>query len=161
MRKLVVAGVALLALLAGCGSDNKESSSASGSGSGSGSTPAASTPAASASASGEPAPVTLDGQVTNKGGADLPADGKISMEVDDRYFEPTFVKAKAGQEVTVELESEGEQPHTFTIDAAKVDQSVAAGAKHEVTFTMPASGFLNFYCRFHRGGGMQGAFYIG
>jgi plastocyanin len=36
-----------------------------------------------------------------------------------------------------------------------------AGATATVTFTMPASGHLNFYCKFHKATGMQGAFYVG
>ena len=42
-------------------------------------------------------------------------------------------------------------------DAAKIDQEIEPGKKAEVEVTVPSSGDLNFYCRFHRGQGMQGA----
>jgi plastocyanin len=154
MRTVVAAGAAAIVLLAGCGSDDKETAG----GSGSGSTPAAGTTTA---AVGGEAPVKLDGAVTVKASADLPDSGELELEVDDSYFEPTFVKAKAGSKVTVKLKREGTLPHTFTIDDAKVDQMLEAGATATVTFTMPASGHLNFYCKFHKATGMQGAFYVG
>jgi plastocyanin len=161
MRKVVAAGAAAIVLLAGCGSDDDTPTS------GSGTTPAASAPAATAtSKTAEPSPdesaaVKLEGKVTVHDSADLPASGEIEMEVDDSYFEPTFVKTTAGAKVTVKLRREGSLPHTFTIDKVKVDQMLEPEATATVSFTMPDSGHLNFYCKFHRATGMQGAFYVG
>lgn len=163
MRKVVLAGAAVVVLLAACGGDDDKTTA----GSGSASTPAATTPAQTptqdaTSAPAGDAPVQLEGNVTIHDSVDLPASGEIEMEVDDSYFEPTFVKAKAGAKVTVKLHREGDLPHTFTIDDPKIDESLPAGAADKtVTFTMPDSGFVNFYCKLHKGGGMQGAFYVG
>jgi plastocyanin len=161
MRKVVATGVAaLLLLLAGCGSDGDDKAA----GSASGSTPApaatSASPSETASADDE-MPVQLEGNVTVHDSADLPDSGQIEMEVDDSYFEPTFVKTKAGAKVTVTLKREGSLPHTFTIDEVKVDKTLAPETTTTVSFDMPASGHLNFYCKFHRAGGMQGAFYVG
>lgn len=157
MRTVIAAGAAAIVLLTACGSDDDNKAA----GPGSASTPAAGTTTGAAASPDESAPVKLEGKVDVHDGADLPDSGEIEMEVDDSYFEPTFVKAKAGAKVTVKLRREGTLPHTFTIDEVKVDQMLDAGSTATVNFTMPASGHLNFYCKFHRAGGMQGAFYIG
>ncbi len=124
------------------------------------------TPTASATGS---APVTLSGKVTNKGTKDLTAMGKtidFSIEADDEdnlstfYFKPTFVQVTPGGKVTVEVENEGTVKHNFSITALNIDQNVDKGAKKEVTFTLPSSGVVNFFCKFHVGSGMQGAFFF-
>jgi plastocyanin len=134
--RLGVAGVAMAAVLvaASCGGDNKSSSST---------------------------PVPLDGKVNNHGEKDVKDGDSVEMETDDFYFGPTFIKGAAGAKVTLELQNEGKATHTFTIDSLKVDQSLAPDAKATVEVTLPASGVLNFYCKFHRNQGMQGALFIG
>jgi plastocyanin len=129
-------------------------------GSGTSTTP---TPTASIS----PAPVKLPGQVTNKGTEDLTGQGKsidFSLEADDEeggfYFKPTFIKATPGATVTVEVENEGNATHNFSITTLDVDQDVAMGEMKEVTFTLPASGVVTFFCKFHVNSGMQGAFFF-
>lgn len=161
MRKVVLAGAAVVVLLAACGGDDDKPA-----GSGGTSAPAATTPAQTPTeATSEPAgdaPVQLEGKVDIHASADLPAGGEIELEVADSYFEPTFVKAKAGSKVTAKLHVEGELPHTFTIDDPKIDENLPTDvADKTVTFTMPDSGFVNFYCKIHRSLGMQGAFYVG
>jgi plastocyanin len=133
-RNLLVVGVvAVLAMfvLAACGGDDDSSSS-------SGNTP------------------KLSGSVTDKGTKTV-SGSSIEIEADDFYFKPTFVDAKPGTKLTVELNNEGKNTHTFTIDSAKIDQQLDPGKKATVQVTVPSSGNLNFYCRFHRGSGMQGA----
>jgi plastocyanin len=167
MRRLRVgvgAGALALVLVASaCGGDNKPSSSsattsasgsasASGSGSGSG-TAASSAPAASA--------VSLPGTVNDHGTGTVKDGGELEMELDDFYFGPTYVTGPAGAKVKIDLANEGQKSHTFTIDSAKIDQQLDPGAKATVDVTLPASGSLAFYCRFHVSGGMQGAFTVG
>lgn len=96
--------------------------------------------------------------MTDKGTKDALASSSVEIEADDFYFNPTFIKARPGQTLTVELKNEGKQPHTFTIDGM-VDQMVNPGQTMNVQVAVPQSGALNFYCRFHRGRGMQGAIY--
>ena len=131
MRKLLVLGFVLviaLSVLAACGGDDDSSS-------------------------GSP---NLSGKVNDKGQKTVSGDS-IELEADDFYFKPTFIDAKPGTKLKVEIENEGQNTHTFTIDAQNVDEEVAAGKKGEAEVTVPQSGSVTFYCRFHRSSGMQGA----
>lgn len=137
MRKLVVLVAVVALLTAGCG----------GGGSGESSKPAS-------------APVSLAGQTTNHG--TKTASGTLEVELDDFYFGPTFIKATPGQRVTLELKNEGKATHTFTTtDLGDVDEQMAPGQSRMVTVTAPQSGNGVFFCRFHRGQGMQGAVFVG
>ena len=83
--------------------------------------------------------------------------GKVEIELDDDYFEPTILKGNPGQVVTLELKNEGNNPHTLTISDQGVDQEVQPGDEAEVDVTFPKSGELAFVCRFHESNGMVGA----
>lgn len=152
---LAALAVAVTLLAAGCGSSGGSDSS---DGSAKGTTTAA------AGSSSSDAPVALEGKVNDEGSKDISGDGDkadLSMELDDNYFSPTFIKAAPGATVTVELENEGTNPHTFTLDDGSIDQQVAPGEKATVEVTVPDTGSLRFSCDFHGDMGMQGAFYTG
>jgi plastocyanin len=82
---------------------------------------------------------------------------ETDVELDDYYFEPTVIQGKAGQKVTLELENEGKVEHSFVIDAQNIDQTIQPGEDAKVTVTIPASGSISFYCKFHKSEGMAGA----
>ena len=107
-------------------------------------------------------PVSLDGEVNDHGTETLDgATPSLSLEADDFYFGPTFVEAEAGATISIEIENEGDATHTFTVDDQDIDEEIDAGSSVEVEVTAPDSDPLVFYCRFHRGRGMQGAVFIG
>jgi plastocyanin len=135
MRKIVLIGAALILVTAACSDDDE-----SGGG-------------------GGDAPVELEGTVNDEGGNGEVSNGEVEMELDDFYFGPTFTQAEAGSAVTVSLFNEGDTQHTFTIDSLGIDEEVEPGATTEVEVTLPDSGAIRYYCRFHAGQGMQGAFY--
>jgi plastocyanin len=83
--------------------------------------------------------------------------GKVEIELDDDYFEPTILKGEPGQTVTLELKNEGNNPHTLTISDQGVDKEVQPADEAEVDVTFPESGQLAFVCRFHESNGMVGA----
>jgi plastocyanin len=83
--------------------------------------------------------------------------GKTEVELDDYYFKPTVLEGKPGEKVTLELKNEGQVDHTFTLDSQGVDQDVQPGDEAEVTVTIPKSGVVSFYCKFHKSSGMAGA----
>jgi len=148
MRKswiLVTVALATLLGLTGCGSSSSKA--------------ATSTAKKTASA----APVKLSGTVTEHGAKDVSAKGSspsVEIEAYDFYFEPTYLKVAPGAKVTIELKNSGKMQHTFTIDGLGVDQTLNPGAKATVQATIPSSGAVSFFCRFHRGSGMQGAIYV-
>jgi plastocyanin len=110
-------------------------------------------------AASEP-PVSLEGRVNDHGSADLGSSTDLDVELDDSYFSPTFVNAEPGSTVTVTLTNEGDAPHTFTIDDLDVDEELQPGTSVTVEVELPDEGTLAYYCRFHVGGGMQGAFVV-
>jgi plastocyanin len=157
MRKfscLVVPVVALALVLASCGDDDgadvRESGGESGSESESGS--------ASGNASEQP-PVSLEGTVSDHGVGEIEND-ELALELDDKYFAPTFVRGTPGEQVTVELVNEGNATHTFTSDSLGVDEELSGGDSSSVSITLPQEGAVAFHCRFHEDQGMKGAFFF-
>jgi plastocyanin len=146
MKQAVVIAALAVAVLAaaGCGSSTSSSDEAGG-----GTTTAE---------SGGGGQRTIAGVNANDHGTKAVEDnGKTEVELDDYYFEPTVLEGKPGEKVTLELKNEGKTQHTFTIDSQGVDQQVAPGEEAEVDVTIPKSGAVSFYCKFHKGSGMAGA----
>jgi plastocyanin len=105
------------------------------------------------------APVKLSGKVNNHGTKTVKGTS-IEVEQDDYYFGPTFIKAKPGTTLTINLKNEGTEAHNFSIDDQHIDQTVDPDGKATVTVTVPATGIVNFYCKFHlTTNGMQGAIF--
>jgi plastocyanin len=96
------------------------------------------------------------GSNSNNSSSSESGSGKTELEMDDDYFEPKTVKGDPGQEMTLELKNEGNEEHNFTLTEQSVDQDVEAGEEAEVTVTVPQSGTLTFYCKYHRSKGMEG-----
>jgi plastocyanin len=97
-----------------------------------------------------------DDQANDHGSADVTGTDETKLEQDNFYFNPTVLTGSAGQSLKIELDNEGSVPHTFTIDDQNVDVQVEPGEDASVDVTFPDSGFVEFYCRFHRGSGMAG-----
>jgi plastocyanin len=107
-------------------------------------------------------PVDLGQKVNNKGSKDVSSRSKATVEeeLDDNYYEPTFIKAKAGEKITFKLENEGDSTHTFTSDELSVDKQLNPGKKAKFTITVPSSAeVFQFHCEFHETLGMRGAVY--
>jgi len=118
----------------------------------------------SASTATNAVPVVGLGTVSDAGTADETGQGMsvtMTMEADDSSFKPTFVKVEPGATVTLEVTGEGLNEHTFTTQGLSpgIDRTIDPGAKQTVTFVVPGTGAVRFYCRFHLSMGMQGAFY--
>lgn len=140
--------VTLAVTLAACG----------GGGDDAGSPSAGDTPSTAPSTAPAGAPVAIAGTVTDKGTGDATG-GTLALDLGDSFFTPTYVKGTPGGTVTVSLTNSGAMPHTFTVDKPKVDVQVDAGKTGTAKVTLPASGALLFYCKFHQTTGMQGAFF--
>lgn len=140
---VIVAGGLLLFAAAGCGSSSSNSSGGT---------------TTEASGGGGGGQKTIAGVNANDHGTKaVAAKGKTEVELDDFYFSPTVLQGKPGQKVTLELKNEGNTEHSFTIDSQGIDQDLQPGDEAEVTVTIPKSGAVSFYCKFHKSSGMAGA----
>lgn len=83
---------------------------------------------------------------------------EVELELDDFYFEPTFIKAPGESTAMMRLHNEGDAQHTFTIDDLEVDETIEPGATKEITVELGTETRYEFYCRFHGDQGMRGAF---
>ena len=135
----VFAVLAVLFALPGCGGDDNKSTTA-------------------ATSTTTPTNTTTTGEDSNSHGTKNFADKTSGeVELDDFYFQPTTLTGKPGQTLTLELKNEGKTEHSFTIDSQNVDQELGPGEEAEVDVTIPKSGVVSFYCKFHKSSGMAGA----
>jgi plastocyanin len=83
----------------------------------------------------------------------------LPMDAGEGAWGPTYIKAKPGAHVTLVIDG-GIGNHSFTIDSLNLNQEVPGGKQTTVSFTLPSTGPVIFYCIPHRSRGMQGAFYF-
>jgi plastocyanin len=113
---------------------------------------------ATACSKSEGGTTTIAGQKANDHGTkDVSGESSVELEQDNFYFEPTILKGSPGQELTIELSNEGSALHNFSIPDQSIDQDVQPDTKGEVTVTLPDSGTLVFFCKYHQSRGMVGA----
>ena len=129
-------------------------------------------PAAKDGAVGKPSPVPTPvgeliqvGQVTyaNWGHRDA-RDGRIrALEADDFYFRGTFIQGEPGQQLALELKNVADQVHNFSLPAQGLDRDIPPKGHPpmNVRVTFPASGELQFLCKYHTAQGMNGMLLLG
>ena len=128
---MVAAAVAGGLLLAACGGGSSDTSS-------NGTTPTTTTPTVAS-----PKPSL----------SESPTSGETKVAMEDNMFVPATLSVAPG--TTLELDNEGQSPHTFTVDGQNVDVQVNAGENGTATIELPA-GSYDFYCKFHKSLGMTG-----
>ena len=79
------------------------------------------------------------------------------VELGDYFFKPTVLEGRPGSTVTLELKNVGSVEHNFTVSAQNIDQNIQPGSSAKVTVTIPKSGAVSFFCKFHESMGMAGA----
>jgi len=139
---VAVLGLGLVPLLTGCGSSSSSSNSTTG----------------STGSSGGGGQKTIAGVMANDHGTKTASSsGTTEVELYDYYFEPTVIEGKAGQKVRLELKNEGKVEHSFTVSSESIEKTLSPGGKAEVSVTIPKSGVVSFFCKFHKSSGMAGA----
>jgi len=101
---------------------------------------------------------------SGSGGAsesDSKAGQETGVKMADFSFKPSAISGEAGKEITIELPNEGNAAHTFTVSELNVDQAVEPGETATVKVTPDKDGTFAFFCRFHRGQGMEGKLTVG
>ncbi|MGZ4257595.1 MAG: cupredoxin domain-containing protein [Gaiellaceae bacterium] len=99
---------------------------------------------------------TIAGVAANDHGTKTVSTSAV-VEMGDYFFAPTVIQGKPGSTVTLELKNKGSVEHNFSIAAQKIDMNVQPGSSAKVTVTIPKSGAVSFYCKFHKSSGMAGA----
>lgn len=155
MRKFAVLVITVVtaSCLVACGSSSKSAKSSTKA-SAAGAAPNTNGLAAKAGLTGK---VNFDSDPTNI--VATPTSGSQEIELSNYYIGPSFINVKAGTTLHAKLKNAGTITHTFTIDSLHIDKTLSPGATATVDITIPASGALQFYCRFHRSMGMQGAIF--
>lgn len=84
---------------------------------------------------------------------------RITVEVDEFFFDPDVITVDKGDKVIVTLENEGQIPHNWGIPEFGVrTDTIEPGEEDTVTFIANKKGTFTFYCSVtgHRGAGEYG-----
>ena len=76
-------------------------------------------------------------------------ENEIKLVAQGFKFDKTSLDLKAGSSYTVEVTNGDSAEHSFTFEAASVDQDVEGNEDATVTFTAPAAGSYEFHCKYH------------
>jgi plastocyanin len=141
--KHIAATGVLLALLAvavtGCGGKSTSSTGASGGGGGQ---------------------ISVAGVSANDHGS-RNVSSSAEVELNDYYFKPTVLRGGPGSAVTLDLKNVGSVEHNFSIPGQNIDENIQPGQDVKVSVTIPKSGVVAFFCKFHKAQGMVGALEAG
>jgi plastocyanin len=95
-------------------------------------------------------------KANDHGSADLSGKSTFSIETDSYYFDPTTLKGKAGEKVTLTFKNESSTNHNFTVESQGLNLDIDAGQTKSVSVTFPSSGSVEFHCEYHQSLGMVG-----
>ena len=90
------------------------------------------------------------------GTKDVTGMSSLEIEADNFYFEPTVIKGKPGQRLTLTIKNSSSTEHNFTVKSQHVNKDLNGGKTETVTVTLPSSGTISFFCEYHRTSGMAG-----
>ena len=121
----VLVGVLALAT-AGCGGGDDDGGSASAT-------------TAAPETTGAPATTAAGG-----GGED-----ELKLTASGTAWNTTSLDMTSGAQVSIEVNNEDSIQHNFTFEAAQADVDLPANEDATVTFTAPAAGTYDFFCKFH------------
>jgi plastocyanin len=102
--------------------------------------------AGSASAATAAPATTAAPSTTAAGGG---GDDELQLVASDFKWDKPDLEMKAGSQVKVEVDNQGQAEHNFTFSAGKANQDVEAGEDATATFTAPAAGNYPFFCKYH------------
>jgi plastocyanin len=76
--------------------------------------------------------------------------GGLPLQLTDFKFQPSRIKGQGGHQLTLELKNTGSTEHNFSVDAQHISKDVEKGEDAKVTITVPPSGTVQFYCKYHK-----------
>jgi YVTN family beta-propeller protein len=95
------------------------------------------------------------------GTTDVKGQAELDLEADDYYFAPTFLRGEPGQKLTLEIENESGTLHNISLPEQHIDTDIPPKGKVKVEVTIPPSGVVHFFCKFHGALGMNGELLAG
>ncbi len=149
--KLMTVLMLLLAmgLVAGACSKSKTTST--------GTTGAPTTETSPTATESEAGSITIGSDNANDHGLkDVSGQASVEVELDNFYFEPTVIQGTAGAKLKLELKNDSATLHNFSLPDQNIDQDVQPDGTVEVNVTIPQSGFVEFFCKYHKPMGMVG-----
>lgn len=80
----------------------------------------------------------------------------ISVEVEDYVFKPASITARPGDRLLMRVTSRSSTLHNVTVPAQGIDRDIEPGSAVEILVTLPGSGGVPFFCKFHAALGQRG-----
>jgi plastocyanin len=93
------------------------------------------------------APETTSAPTTTAAGGG--GENEFQLIASGTAWDTTSLDMATGAEVSVEVTNEDSIEHNFTFAEANADQDVEGGEDATVTFTAPAAGSYEFFCKYH------------
>jgi plastocyanin len=93
------------------------------------------------------APETTAAPATTAAGGG--GEDEFQLTASGTAWDKTSLDMTSGAEVRVEVTNQDSIEHNFTFAEAGADQDVAGGEDATATFTAPAAGSYEFFCKFH------------
>jgi plastocyanin len=101
--------------------------------------------------------IVIDGRtIESHGTTDISGQTAEDLRVENFYFEPTVLSGSGGQTIALTIQNDTDTLHNFSVAEQQVSQDVPQGQSVKVTVSLPASGVLVFFCKYHRASGMVG-----
>ena len=95
-------------------------------------------------------------KMNRHGTKDVSGMTSVNVEMSDYYFSPTLIKATPGQKLTLKLSNHGTVKHNFTIASQGINRDVPPQKTASIQVTLPGSGVIAFWCKYHKTLGMAG-----
>jgi len=102
---------------------------------------------ASGGATTTAAPATTSAPATTAGGGG--GENEIQLAAQGFKWSTTDLQLTSGTSYTVEVRNQDGAKHNFTFEQAGANQDVEANEDAKVTFTAPAAGSYEFFCKYH------------
>ena len=77
---------------------------------------------------------------------------ELQLTAKDIKWDTTTLQLTSGTGYRVEVTNDDAVEHNFTFEQAGADQDVEGGENATVTFTAPAAGSYEFFCKYHQQG---------
>lgn len=78
------------------------------------------------------------------------------MTASNFSFAPNSLGGRPGEKVSLTLRNSSSTLHNFSSTAIGVDRDIPANGSLQIDFSVPFTGPITFFCKYHQGSGMTG-----